>query len=1011
MNVSETIQSWLVEKLERDPLLRISHPRSPLWEVFLAYHCAPIIPKTGIVWIARFPRDIAVMISLWKCFEKIWPQKISRPRLLLPSTPIDPESIGILTDLLFHPRPFILASPSLQNLPDPKELKKLCKPLSVSTKETRDNVINWLSRSGYERVKQLTYRGSFLAAGENVFIFPWSDLEPIRISFNESGIESIMIVHQESLKPRDPLSSIVIPPSVLPKILPRLTDFTSFIQSHHWVIADEQFQSFSHSGIRFSIFHRESHSPSFKTPSDYSQFPQQLSKECLQTAVQGKLIVITRSKKSVLGFFNHYSFPSESIIIGEDVSIPRCKGFLWPGFVSVLTDYDLFSQKKISPFRKTKPLLDIHPGDYIVHLYHGIGIFKNFSVMTINGIEREYFEIHYQGKDRLYVPVEMSDRIDRYIGRPNPPIHSLRHSDWIAAIAKAQSHAKDIGFEILSLQAKRELATVTPLPSPLELEHQLSASFLFQETEDQRAAIQAIDKDLQDDHPMDRLVLGDVGFGKTEIAVRTALKCAMNGLQVAVLSPTTILTQQHVDTFKERLEQFPVRIEMLSRWQPPRNQKKILIDIEAGSVDIVIGTHRLLSRDVHWKNLGLIIIDEEQRFGVKQKERLKKFRTQAHILCLSATPIPRTLHMSLFGMKDLSLLSTPLPSRKAIDTVIKPYDQDVIRQAIERELARHGQTYVLHNRVKTIGWIAKIIHSLVPSVRVGIAHGQLHAQQLASVIQQFDHGAIDVLVCSTIIENGLDLKNVNTLIIPDISLFGLSQLYQIRGRVGRSDRQAYAVLLYPQQKRNPELNRRIDALMEDDGLGQGLRIAMRDMEIRGIGNLLGSQQHGHIDAIGLSLYLNLLEHAVATMAGEKSDGFIRDIQIDLPISALIPKSYCSNELERMRLYYEMTRISDLSELLAFKQQRNEQKSLPKQFLSLFDLCEIKILCQNTAIISITSFQKQSNEQFLSLQCQSPIPFDLAQGWELKKNGVIRKKIFPNEDWITDLKHFLNRFHH
>ena len=506
------------------------------------------------------------------------------------------------------------------------------------------------------------------------------------------------------------------------------------------------------------------------------------------------------------------------------------------------------------------------PGDYVVHIDHGIARYAGPEEMD----GEKFFKLEYAKGDKLYIPWEKADRIDKYIGSPNPKLHRLSEESWLNVVTKIKEDTQQTARELLDIYANREIAE-SPIIKPREYEEkELAESFEHTLTPDQKTSLHDSFQDLKKPVPMDRLICGDVGFGKTEVAIRAAFRAVLNGYQVAVLCPTTILTQQHFDTFSHRLKPFGIKVEILSRFRTSAQQKKYIEEIKKGKIDILIGTHRLLSNDIKFKNLGLIIIDEEQKFGVKHKEKLKKLRTNAHILTMTATPIPRTLNLALSGLRNISSIRTPPPGRMSIQTIIDKDEDEIIKNAIKLELDRNGQTYFLHNKVETIDFAKNRLQKLFPKATVGVAHGQQDPTTLARAMHDFDTGTTDILVCSTIIENGLDIPNANTLIVENAPNFGLAQLYQIRGRIGRSYKQAYAYFLYSDQELTDLAKKRLKALKEASGLGAGFELAMKDLELRGVGSILGKKQHGHAQEVGLNLYLRLLNQAVNELKSQSS---------------------------------------------------------------------------------------------------------------------------------------------
>ena len=502
----------------------------------------------------------------------------------------------------------------------------------------------------------------------------------------------------------------------------------------------------------------------------------------------------------------------------------------------------------------------------MVHIEHGIGRFKGLLKMTLDGTEREYLQVEYAQGDQLYVPVHQADRLARFVGpgEGSPSLHRLGTLEWEQVKARAKKAVAEIAIDLLDLYASREVVQGHAFSPDAPWQHELEASFPYVETEDQLVAIEAVKHDMEQPRPMDRLICGDVGYGKTEVALRAAFKAIMDGKQVAVLVPTTVLCQQHYTNFSRRLAAFPVTVGTLSRFQTSSNQDRTISGLATGSIDLVVGTHRLLSKDVAFRDLGLLIVDEEQRFGVAHKERIKQLRTEVDVLTLTATPIPRTLHMSLTGVRDLSTIETPPEERLPVKTFVGEFDESLIRQAILRELDRNGQIYFVHNRVQGIQQIAARVQKIVPEASVAVGHGQMPEKELSAVMLAFAEGTYDILVCTSIIESGLDIPNANTIIINRADQFGLAQLYQLRGRVGRSAVRAYSYLLVDKYKTLTEdARRRLEALQEASELGAGFRIAMEDLEIRGAGELLGARQHGHISAVGFDLYTRLLAQAVA----------------------------------------------------------------------------------------------------------------------------------------------------
>ena len=661
--------------------------------------------------------------------------------------------------------------------------------------------------------------------------------------------------------------------------------------------------------------------------------------------------------------------------------------------LSLITDVELFGFVKQPRAGRKRPisrqwfLPQLSPGDYVVHVDHGIARFLGLARKSSDGMERDYLVLEYAAGDKLYVPTERIDRVSRYIGAPTvsgaPHLSRLRTPEWQRTKKRVKESVMEIAQELLELYAAREVAPGFAFSPDSLWQQELEASFPYMETADQIEAIMAVKEDMEKAKPTDRLICGDVGYGKTEIALRAAFKAVMDNKQVAVLVPTTVLAQQHFITFTERLQTFPLRVEMLSRFCPPQKEREALEGLADGTVDICIGTHRLLQKDITFKDLGLVIIDEEQQFGVVQKERLKQIRKEVDTLALSATPIPRTLHMSLTGIRDMSIVETPPEERLSIKTYVGAYDAAVIRQAALRELERNGQVFFVHNRVHSIALAASRIQELVPEARIAIAHGQMPEEQLEEVMTDFVAGRYDILVATTIIQLGLDMPNVNTLIVDRADKFGLGQLYQLRGRVGRGINQAYAYFFFDSGKQvSPQAYRRLRTIFEATELGSGFGIAVKDLEIRGAGSLLGVRQSGHIAALGFDLYCQLLGEAVeelkARRAGEATKRVIegeakQPPTISLPLAAHIPEDYVSSLSTRLGLYHRLARVEDIEGVDDLAQEfRDRFGALPCPVENLFYMVKIKVLATRAEVSSVAAhgrhivIKPQSNDSPLKI---------------------------------------------
>lgn len=588
------------------------------------------------------------------------------------------------------------------------------------------------------------------------------------------------------------------------------------------------------------------------------------------------------------------------------------------------------------------------------------------ETLEIDGSHRDYLRLEYAGEDRLFVPTDQVNLLQKYIGVEDAPpkLNKLGGADWQKVKTRVKESIRDMAEELLDLYARREVAPGHAFASDTVWQHEFEESFFFEETPDQLRTIEEIKRDMESDKPMDRLICGDVGYGKTEVAIRAAFKAIMDGKQVGVLVPTTILAQQHYLTFKERLTGFPINLRVLSRFQSAKDQEETIAGLLSGEVDLVIGTHRLISTDVHFKDLGLLIVDEEQRFGVAHKERLKELRHNVDVLTLTATPIPRTLHMSLAGIRDISIIETPPQGRYPIRTHVLEYNETVIREAIQRELDREGQVYFVYNRVETIERMASYLQNLLPGARITIAHGQMDEDQLERVMLDFYDGQADVLVCTTIIETGLDIPNVNTLIVYDAERFGLAQLYQLRGRVGRSNRLAHAYFCYRKDKVLSEnAEKRLAAIREFTELGSGFKIAMRDLEIRGAGNLLGPEQHGQIAAVGFELYCRLLDEAIRERKGEIQPELPEPV-VEIPADAYIPGDYIADNKQKVEIYKKIAAAGTVSDVDLITAEIIDRFGEPPQpVANLLNITKIKALAKRIGLASLT---KERNELIAKL---------------------------------------------
>ncbi|MCT4542781.1 MAG: transcription-repair coupling factor [Vallitalea sp.] len=649
------------------------------------------------------------------------------------------------------------------------------------------------------------------------------------------------------------------------------------------------------------------------------------------------------------------------------------KGFEYPliKFV-IISETDLVGKSKKRKRVKNKKFkgskiasfTELKVGDYVVHENYGIGIFRGTEKIDVDGISKDYIKISYRDEGNLYISTSQLDVIQKYIGSEgkNPKLNKLGTNEWKKTKSRVKSNVEDLAKDLVQLYAKRQAKVGYNFSEDTVWQREFEEMFPYEETDDQLIAIEETKKDMESKKIMDRLICGDVGYGKTEVAIRGAFKSVQDDKQVAYLVPTTILAQQHYNNFLQRMKDFPVRVEMLSRFKSQKEQKKIIEDTKKGLVDILIGTHRIISKDVIFKDLGLLIIDEEQRFGVAHKEKIKKVKQNIDVLTLTATPIPRTLHMSLIGIRDMSVLEEPPEERHPIQTYVLEHNEELIKDAIYRELSRDGQIYYVYNRVKKIDEVADKISKMVPEANVAFAHGQMNERELENIMFDYINGEIDILVCTTIIETGLDIQNTNTIIIQDADRLGLSQLYQLRGRVGRSNRVAYAYLLYKKDKVLQETaEKRLQAIKQFTEFGSGFKIAMRDLEIRGAGSLLGARQHGHMESVGYDLYCKLLEEAIHEVSNEKVEESF-ETSVELNVNAFIPNTYIKDEIRKLGAYKKIASIENEKDYYDVQEELEDRYGdLPKSVVNLLDIAYIKALANSAGIISIE--QKGDNIKF------------------------------------------------
>ncbi|MFC1568265.1 transcription-repair coupling factor [Candidatus Margulisiibacteriota bacterium] len=845
--------------------------------------------------------------------------------------------------------------------------------ISLGTRSEDQNIrmedlIEKLVESGYKRFDIVGERGEFSVRGGIVDIFPLDLDHPVRVEFLEDRVESLRSFDAYSQRSIKKLGQAVL--------LPAIESFEVPVFEHlrkDTVVVFAEVMEISRAADK-----QLDEQKAFSSAKKYLGF------EKLQDlAKQHKRIEISQFLKpgeesglsSPASYVNKISeLPAGAVIVSKHAARLRDElaadifaGSLRGGFVlgglQVLSDRELFGEQVVLRKARLAPnegvadqlLADLKAGDFVVHENYGIGLYQGMGSLTIDGVKQEYLILGFAQGDKVYVPPSQAGLVEKYSsgGDFRPKLSRLGTKQWLRVKGRVKKALRDMTKELLQLYAARQKLPGISFPPDDIWQTELEGTFPFEETPDQAKAICETKQDMGSSRPMDRLVCGDVGYGKTEVAVRAAAKAVSAGKQVAILVPTTILAEQHYNNFKARFSSSPFVIEMLSRFRSKKELAQTVKSLAGGGVDIVIGTHRLLSKDVKFKDLGLLIIDEEQRFGVAHKEKLKKLRRTVDVLTLTATPIPRTLYLSLSGARDMSTIHTPPVDRSPIRTYVLPWSEAVIREAVLRELDRGGQVYFVHNFVETIEGIAAKVKKLVPEARVTVGHGQMPEKELEKAMLDFLDRNFDVLVCTSIIESGLDITNVNTILIDQAERFGLSQLYQIRGRVGRSAARAYAYLFYhPQKVMTDQALERLKAIQEFTALGSGYKLAMRDLEIRGAGNLLGAEQSGHVMEVGFDLYCELLEEAVREVKGIEQAS-AREVEIDLKVEAFIPEDYITDERQRIAVYRRMNLLDSKAAVDGMKQELADRFGpIPKKLNKLFDLLYLKAKALKAGIGSI-----------------------------------------------------------
>ena len=842
-------------------------------------------------------------------------------------------------------------------------------PLTENAKNYLENLLTGLSVSkeaeGEEFLYQMIYDKTYTLLDyidENTFVlvYNYDKQENARLTINREYNKLYRTSREEYP---------VLPPDMM------LSDYEKLLENISKCIL---FRTLQKSGDTDSVYHYQISSESARSFFGNINFMKEELTE-LQNA-GWNIFIFTDNENQQLRIheiFKDFVDIDDDGTVHPVILIPKAisAGFRLPDAkLLVIQENEIFGRRqyvaKSVNKAKSKAIdtfVELNPGDYVVHVNWGIGLFHGIERVKAMGNERDYIKLEYADNEIAFVPIEQVNLVQRYIGNEGdkPRLDRIGSKSWESRKNKVKQAVEDIAQKLIDLYSRRQASVGFAFPKETEWQAAFEAAFPYEDTPDQIAVTEEIKADMERPVPMDRLICGDVGYGKTEIAMRAAFKAVMGGKQVAFLAPTTILAEQHYETCKNRFKNFPVKIERLSRFVAPAEQKKILAKLAAGEVDILVGTHRIIQKDVSFKKLGLMIIDEEQRFGVKDKEKLKVMKNNIDCLTMSATPIPRTLHMSLLKIRDMSLLTTPPQNRQAIETVVDEFTDERVAQAIRREIERGGQVFYLHNRVESLQEIRRRVETLVPEVLVDVAHGQMTSTQLEEIFHRFKMGGFHVLIATTIIENGIDIPNVNTIIIDRADMYGVSQLYQLRGRVGRSDRQAYAYLLYPENKALSEVAmKRLQVISDFTELGSGFKIAMKDMEIRGAGNLLGRDQSGDVYSVGFDMYVRLLNEAVNRLALQKDYKEESEVLMEMEYTGFIPDTYIINPQIKMEIYKKIAAVTDDSEFDAVLAELADRFGpIPEEVSSLLALAEIRIICRKLSIKSIKERQGEVAVEF------------------------------------------------
>ena len=990
----KTLQRWMnpreLKALSQSPgTISLGHLPAAA-QAFVLAGLSRLAPKRTFLALVpgvKAQEEVANDLEAWGAPWLFFPQVETPNTETLPDPEMLAERLSVLTRLGQDFSGVVLATVHAveQALPTPEALQEQRLKLVKNTHLDRDAILSQLEAAGYTREAQVQERGQFSVRGAVVDIFAWDAHRPLRTEWEDEELISLRefdVDAQRSIQHLKTAELSLANPSLRREgASATLRDY--FPKNFATVNLGPEEEDTTetpapHPGDALSFFaHDFLHAP--RGDFILQENRRELFLEHLRDwiAENWEVAIFCNNEgeqKRLEEILNEAQIPTETLTF---LLRPLLRGFVWPaGKLVVLSDAEIFGryqtlralrqQERLVSLRSQHQALDfteIADGDYVVHLHHGIGLYKGVTTLPAQPDATggaEVLVVEFAEQSKLYVPVEQAYLVTKYVGvgRRHPPLDTLGGSRWERAKISAQKAVMDYAAQLLSVQAERDALPGHVYPPDTAWQREFEDAFVYEETEDQLKSILETKHDMESKRPMDRLICGDVGFGKTEVAIRAVFKAVQDGKQVAFLVPTTILAEQHWKNLRERYAAYPVRVDCLSRLQTLKSQRATIEGLADGSVDVVIGTHRILSKDVKFKDLGLVIVDEEQRFGVKQKEKFKQLFRLVDVLTLSATPIPRTLYLSLTGARDMSTIETAPPNRHPVETIVAPYDERVIRDAIQRELARNGQVYFLHNRIHSIHEVAQKLQQLVPKAKIDVGHGQMDPDDLEQVMAKFVAGETDILLSTTIIESGLDIPNANTIIIDRADRFGLADLYQLRGRVGRAQHKAYAYLFLPRHLMTVgDAKKRVSAIKQYSQLGAGFKIAMRDLEIRGAGNLLGTAQSGHITAVGFDLYCQLLKTAVARMKGEKPGRLVETkLQLDFLVwqesdvdepagkyGAFLPRSYLAESRWRLEGYRRIAEAANEEDLKKLRLEwRDRHGPWPPAVERLLLATEVKI---------------------------------------------------------------------